>query len=675
MQYIRGLNRLKGNNHFRNNIKYVKYVNQLPIKIDKLNWVIPACFGLSCVLTITGIVLILIRGFSNMEAGWIFSISADIFCMAICVMLCFSCVLNLKGKNEQTYVFVSLLTVNTLAMFLDEVSWLIQGFASLRYMNIAVNVISLLDGLVLVYLFWKYIRKAMGMNNTLMHATDTMLNLLLIPTLLLCLVNSFYPLYFSVDEFGYYQRTDKWYISQMYLFVALMIVLLELMMSNSSRRDKMVAASFAAIPLVNQALTGYTYGLSTQYASMLVSVVLIYGVLFADREKTIASTELELGVATRIQSDMLPNTFPFLPERKEFDLYASMTPAKEVGGDFYDFFMIDDTRLALVVADVSGKGIPAALFMMSSKILIKNCVMSGESPAQVLATVNKQICENNREEMFVTVWLGILDLSDGTLTASNAGHEYPMLKEPDGDFEMIKNKHSFVVGGMKKTKYKEYEVKLKPDSKLFLYTDGIPEAEDSHEQQYGYERFLATLNKKKNGTPVQLLAAVSRDVNQFMGENPQPDDLTMLCVHYTGNKEDEVKELTVEAAVYNIEKVTQFVNLELDKLNCPPKAQTQIAVAIDELFGNIAKYAYQPEIGKATVRFEVEKNPLSVIITFIDNGVPFNPLEQVEPDTHKPLKEREAGGLGIFLVKKTMTMVEYEYKNNQNILKIKKSLE
>ncbi len=658
-------------------MKYVKYVNKLPAKIDNMKWVIPACFGLSVALTAAGIILLLSRGFSDMEAGWLFSIGADIFCMSICVMLCFSCVLNLKGRNEQTYVFVSLLTVNALAMFLDEVSWIIQGIAELRYLNITVNVFAFVDGIVLVYLFWQYIRKALGMNNTLMHATDTMLNLLLVPTLLLCVVNFFYPLYFRVDENGFYQRTDKWYISQMYLFVALMIVLLELMMSKSSRRDKMVAASFAAIPLLNQALTGYTFGLSTQYASMLVSVVLIYGVLFADREKTIASTELELGVATRIQADILPNKFPFMPERSEFDLYASMTPAKEVGGDFYDFFMIDDNRLALVIADVSDKGIPAALFMMSSKILIKNCAMSGESPAKVLETVNREICESNHEEMFVTVWLGILNLTDGNLTAANAGHEYPIIQKPGGEFEIVKNKHSFVVGGMEGVKYREYDMQLDPGSKLFLYTDGVPEAENIEEQQYGYERFLATLNRRKEGTPAQILAAVKRDVRTFCGEQPQFDDLTMLCIHFLGKPKGEkyeMKELTLEAAVGNIEKVTEFVNRELNRLDCPMKAQTQIAIAIDELFGNIAKYAYHPDIGNATVRFEVEEEPLSVIITFIDNGIPFNPLEQAEPDTHQSAEDRPAGGLGIFLVKKTMTMVEYEYKNGQNILRIKKSL-
>ena len=295
-----------------------------------------------------------------------------------------------------------------------------------------------------------------------------------------------------------------------------------------------MAFSFAAIPLINQLLTRYIFGISTQYAAMLVSIVLIYGVLFAEREKTITSTEMELNVATRIQSNMLPNTFPFLPDRTEFDLFASMTPAKEVGGDFYDFFMVDEDHLALVIADVSGKGIPAALFMMASKILIKNCVMTGKSPGEVLGTVNNQICENNQEEMFVTVWLGILNVNDGTLVSANAGHEYPLLKSPDGDFELIKSKHSFVVGGMKGLKYRETEMKLEPGAKLFLYTDGVPEAETKGEKQYGYERFLAAVNRNSDSSPQKLLATVEADVSEFVQSYPQFDDLTMLCVHYIG---------------------------------------------------------------------------------------------------------------------------------------------
>ncbi len=242
----------------------------------------------------------------------------------------------------------------------------------------------------------------------------------------------------------------------------------------------------------------------------------------------------ELALASRIQADMLPSIFPAFPYRGDFDIYASMDPAKEVGGDFYDFFLIDDDHLALVIADVSDKGIPAALFMMVSKILIKNHVMNGLSPAKVLEKVNEQICANNREDMFVTVWLGILDLKTGKLTAANAGHEYPVLKQADGHFELIKDVHGLVVGGFPDVRYKEYEWQLSPGAKVFVYTDGVPEAGVSRGDAFGTERMLQVLRETEDSSPREILRAVDQAVAAFVEDAPQFDDLTMLCVQYYG---------------------------------------------------------------------------------------------------------------------------------------------
>ena len=242
----------------------------------------------------------------------------------------------------------------------------------------------------------------------------------------------------------------------------------------------------------------------------------------------------ELSLATRIQADMLPNISPAFPERKEFDIFASMDPAKEVGGDFYDFFLVDDDHLCMVIADVSGTGVPAALFMMASKIILDNNAMMGKSPAQILSETNAAICSHNREEMFVTVWLGILELSTGKLTAANAGHEYPVLKKANGDFELVKDKHGLVLGGMEGLSYKEYQLQLDPGDRLFLYTDGVPEATDAKKELFGTERMRASLNKNLSATPEQVLKNVRSAVDAFVGEAEQFDDLTMLCVHYLG---------------------------------------------------------------------------------------------------------------------------------------------
>lgn len=245
-------------------------------------------------------------------------------------------------------------------------------------------------------------------------------------------------------------------------------------------------------------------------------------------EKERIGTELEL--ATKIQANMLPNIFPAFPDIEDFDIFASMNPAKEVGGDFYDFFLIDDDHIALVMADVSGKGIPAALFMMISKILVNNYTMMGGSPGEILTKVNNSICKNNKNDMFVTVWLGILTISSGHLIASNAGHEYPVIHKPDGSFEIFKDKHGIVVGCMEGVPYKDYELALEKGSTLFLYTDGVPEATDSNNQLFGMERMLDALNKMPDASPQQLLENVKSSVDDFVGDAPQFDDLTMLAL-------------------------------------------------------------------------------------------------------------------------------------------------
>ena len=242
----------------------------------------------------------------------------------------------------------------------------------------------------------------------------------------------------------------------------------------------------------------------------------------------------ELSLATRIQADMLPNIYPAFPDRTDFDIYAVMDPAKEVGGDFYDFFLIDEDHLCMMIADVSGKGIPAALFMMASRIILANNAKSGKSPAQILTAANETICANNREEMFVTVWLGILELSTGILTAANAGHEYPVLKSPGGPFELFKDPHGFIIGGMDGVKYREYTLTLQPGARLFVYTDGVPEATDDMESLFGTERMLAALNEAQDASPEGVLKNMRRAVDGFVGEAEQFDDLTMLCLHYIG---------------------------------------------------------------------------------------------------------------------------------------------
>lgn len=242
----------------------------------------------------------------------------------------------------------------------------------------------------------------------------------------------------------------------------------------------------------------------------------------------------ELNIATQIQADMLPSIFPAFPELSQFDVYATMDPAKEVGGDFYDFFLIDDRHFAVVIADVSGKGVPAALFMVIAKTLIKNRLLTGESPAEALYNVNNQLCEGNDTGFFVTVWLTVIDIETGEGVAANAGHENPAIRRKDGIYEMIRTKHSPFVAALEGMVFKESEFRLEPGDSFFVYTDGVTEATDAENKMFGEDRLIEVLNRDPGADPEDLLPAVSAAIEEFVGDAPQFDDITMVGFRYNG---------------------------------------------------------------------------------------------------------------------------------------------
>lgn len=302
-----------------------------------------------------------------------------------------------------------------------------------------------------------------------------------------------------------------------------------------------VLAVFAFLFRSSQLRSGRNYLSPIQFEFVtwieFQAVVLLAQVLYV-RNKRLAEEKArigaELSVATQIQADMLPRIFPAFPERKEFDLYATMTPAKEVGGDFYDFFLVDDDHLALVMADVSGKGVPAALFMVIAKTLIKNRAQMGGGPANILMDVNDQLCEGNEAELFVTVWLGILEISTGKGMAANAGHEHPVIRRLGGEWELVKYRHSPAVATMEGIRFREHEFELHPGDSLFVYTDGVPEATDGADTLFGTGRMLSALNRKADAAPDELLKNVKEDIDAFVGEAQQFDDITMLSFTFFG---------------------------------------------------------------------------------------------------------------------------------------------
>lgn len=380
--------------------------------------------------------------------------------------------------------------------------------------------------------------------------------------------------------------------------------------------------------------------------------------------------DAELEFAKNIQSSSLPNVFPAFPNRRDFDIYATMNTAKEVGGDFYDFYMTKSNTLNFLIADVSGKGIPAAMFMMRAKTELKSLTESDMQISDVFTKGNAALCEGNDAGMFVTAWQGSMDLKYGKLTYVNAGHNPPLIKR-NGKFEFIKDRSGFILAGMEESIYKQQEINLVPGDIVFLYTDGVTEATNKKKELFGEERLLEVLNKKEYNSMKELCDEVLDEVNKFVDKEDQFDDITMLAFKYIGESMTPTIKFD-EASFDDISRITEFVENELIKNDCPQKTIIQINIAIDEIYSNIVKYAYKNGKGPTEVRVIIQDNPKKVFIRFADSGIPYNPIIAKDPDTTLSADEREVGGLGIYMVKKTMDGLKYKYEDGQNILTIEK---
>ena len=385
-----------------------------------------------------------------------------------------------------------------------------------------------------------------------------------------------------------------------------------------------------------------------------------------------ARIDKELEYAKQIQLSALPRNFP---EGEEYDVYADMIAAKEVGGDFYDFYKLNDTSVAILAADVSGKGIPAAMFMMTAKTIIKDLAESGMAVNDIFTKANEKLCENNESGMFVTAWMGILDIPSGKMQYANAGHNPPLIKRAGGDFEYLKTRPGFVLAGMEGVRYRLGELTLSAGDRLFLYTDGVPEATNKENKLYGEDRLLSFMNENSSVEAVELLPALKANIDGFVGEAPQFDDITMLMFDY---KKDESaihsQTRTFPASVEALSDVLGFVDLTLEGYECPMKIQTAVCVAIEEVFVNVAHYAYGSGEGDMTLTISFDEATRNVTFRMYDKGTPFDPLARPDPDVTLSAEEREIGGLGIFIAKKTMDTISYAYENGENVLTMIKKI-
>ena len=386
----------------------------------------------------------------------------------------------------------------------------------------------------------------------------------------------------------------------------------------------------------------------------------------------------ELNVGRDIQRSMLPRVFPAFPDRKELELYAVLEPALEIGGDLYDFFLVDDHRLCFVIGDVSGNGVPAALFMAMTKIMVKTRAASDPSPASIVTHVNDALSAENDSCMFVTLYLGILNLRDGTLLTTNAGHNPPLLKRRDGQFEWLTAQDGPLVGPIPGIAFKETAIQLNPGDELFLYTDGVTEADNRRRELFGKDRLQAVLNQSRAVSVVDRLGDVMHAVRTFAGDVPQADDITMLGLRYHGVPPSDVAARVFRQTMPNQLMAIPTLQMAFEQYvaqwaRAKPLIPT-LNMALDDLLNNVVQYAFPNDPMEHFIEVEGEVRDECVVLTITDDGIPFNPLTVATPDLSLLLHEREIGGLGIHLVRSMFDEVTYHRNVGRNVLTVKKKL-
>lgn len=498
------------------------------------------------------IVLLVYRGWENLPPDYLFSVSLNILGVFICSFLFVSSVKDRTNRSLRTACFAYLVSLTGWMMFLTNVSMITEITDRNHLFMMCVETVLNLCSVILSLVFLTYLCELSEIEEKQEKVLKRIVYTGAIPEILLMLGNLAGHYFFTITADNVMVEQPLYIVFTLFPVLMNVLLLFFIIKMPADGPTKRTLVNFVTFPTV-AVLIYIVTGIMFIYPALLCSLIFIYGNVFAEYEGNLARknleitkkenelllaknkqvrVETELDMAAKIQTHVLPRTFPPFPEYDSFDIYASMKPAKEVGGDFYDLFLIDKDHLAMVIADVSGKGVPAALYMMIVKTMIKNAALQGLSPAKTLELVNNQLCDNDEDvEMFVTVWIGIYEISTGKLTAANAGHEYPVIGYSGSDFQLIKDKHGIVLGAFSGRKYTDYEMQFSVGDTLFVYTDGIPEAVDVEVQQFGNERLLESLNKHAGPSMKELIHGVHDDLFTFIGEEDQFDDVTMLALH------------------------------------------------------------------------------------------------------------------------------------------------
>ena len=459
--------------------------------------------------------------------AYLFDAGINLVGSLFCAALFFGC-MNQKGNGITDLKILIVLVSACFAVI--EAIFFTTGVPKLRTICFVLCLSIKLIDLVMIYFFYRYVKDTLNFEGSLAELAEKIIPLMMALEAVVLLSNIIHPTTFFLDAAGKYHATAFSWGEDIYLAVASVLAGLLIIKSKNPLNQKGAAMTFILFPLIEYAVRGGQFGNSSQYGMVLMSLVIMYCVIFIDKSKTLASTQADLRIATKIQVGALPPAVPEFSGFPNLNLRGSMHTAKEVGGDFYDYFPIDENRICFLIADVSGKGMPAALFMMTAKTTIKDYALNLDSTSEIFTAVNARLCEGNEEGMFATAWIGIVDKRTMTLQYTNAGHNYPFLQRKGQPCEILKKNHGLFLAGMEDTQYLEDSIHLESGDRLLLYTDGVVEAHDQNGNLYGDDRLKAVLDSTGDLPGEQVLGRIGEDVGRYAAGVPQFDDITMVVL-------------------------------------------------------------------------------------------------------------------------------------------------